>query len=234
MSFVNQPNRLVVIGLLGLVGCDSRTSTPVSPTGLSGTPSSIQEVVSGRVTDNGLRPVADVVLTSPRGVQTRSGAQGEYSIPAESTTGLFRASRDGFEDRTFGVALNGEVVGRDVVLQRVLAVGDHDSVSVALTPVDWPQYVGEPYESDYCNNCEVVRLRISPESSARVQVEWTGGQAIAAWIDGRKLESQGTTATGHVVGAVQDRLLYLGVPTDGAPVQRLERAVIVQVSTAAR
>ena len=200
---------LILIALLAVAACSDR-ATPTSATPIIAAPEF--HIVSGKVTDTELAPMADAVITAvANGRQTTVGYNGDFLLRTETGHTVFTVARDGYETRLFAIQRTAADVSVDVILQPLIVIDSGSVAALTLSKRDLPHYVAEPYESDYCSPCKMIRLRTPANAQLRVELSWQSDDALGLWVQGQKVESTSAgRALAMVPGTGGEVILHVG------------------------
>jgi hypothetical protein len=209
----------VVVVLAGLAatacgGSDGRPPLAPTPTAPVAT-----RQVAGTVVDTDNRPVGGARL-SHGSASTESDPDGRFSLalPVGASV-LVSIDASGFEPRRWDLGASPDANFRLPIARRVV-VTPGEPLAVSLTTDDLPYYVGEPYESDYCRPCKLIRVGGEAGSASparRVHLRWTEDVALGMWASngfiGIAAEVVGSRHLSvRTIGVGDSRLLYVGVP----------------------
>ena len=196
---------LTVLAVAGVIlpACSDggRTLSPSTPTSVAATPvSPVTTVLSGTITDRLSNPIGGAVVTalaagSPVAITDEVG---HFALSVENFFPLpLTVSKEGYATRTQTVYTAQAITIR--LTPSFLLQIDRLTTS-ELLPTDPPDYVGEPYESDYSWNTKLFSLPSPLVEAVIVEISWDGGEAgaVAMWAGNGTLTSA-TSATGVVL-----------------------------------
>lgn len=183
------------------------------------TPAPAIRQVAGTVVDTDNGPVSAALLTAgPYSAASDPDGRFLLLLPVAASV-LVNVEATGFEPRRWDV---GAAPGSDlrIPIARRVVVTPGEPLAVSLTTYDLPYYVGEPYDSDYCRPCKLIRVggdAGSASSVRRVHLRWTADVALGMWAsDGSGGLSAEVVGPRHLsvstIGGGDRRLLYVGVP----------------------
>jgi len=205
-----------VLGALAGMACsDAGVRSPVAPTPAA--PATRQ--VTGTVVDTDNEPVGEARLSAGP-FSAGSDPDGRFSMLLPVGASVFvNVAATGFEPRRWGVGATPGVDLRLPIARRVVVMPG-EPLAVSLTTYDLPYYVGEPYDSDYCRPCKLIRVggdSSSASSFRRVHLRWTGDVVLGMWAsEGTSGLAADVVGPRHLsvatVGVGDNRLLYVGVP----------------------
>ena len=232
-----------------LTGCGGNGPVPVVPTAASPAPApapppTLTRTVSGTVAEVDGGPVAGAAVTTAYSPRAFTDATGAFSLryPGAVSPNLLTVDATGFEIRQYGWSSgSADVTLGTIRLQRTMLLTEMSSLAGIISPNDLPDYVGEPYESDYCSPCRPLRLRLSVKQNVRVELKWSGGAALQLWAR-VKDEGPGDVVTAAAVPGQStlvlnvparqgDTVLRVGLPLLGRSIQHLEAPVSFEVTT---
>jgi hypothetical protein len=234
-----------VVFVLAMAACGdaSRPMAPFStnPAAPSPAPRS-RYTVSGLVTER-TGPVPGVTVTASGSFGESvavTDSSGFYSLHARGTIHL-TADKPGYEQfLDHGLTFT---VTRDVTfnpqLQALFLLSEDARMVTTLYPDDFPYYVGEASDSDYCGPCKLFRIRPQQSGMMNITLRWDGAANLGAWaLDGmvKAIAVPGVSElTIPLKGGVEEDIkLYVGLPLRGQSPQSLARETAVEVITALR
>ena len=203
----------IVVAIAGLIlsGCSKdhelRSPAGPEPPGPSA-PSPGQPVVdivlSGSVTDLQDVPIGDAIVTAwglSRLRTTVTDAAGNFTVHADhiDATALVLVSAEKAGYITQGRMIS-SVDRVPIKLPALLPLPIDGSTTSAVSAVDPPDYVGEPYESDYSYNTRYFSFTTPGTADLIVEISWerTENSALMIWVQGGMNVSE-RTSTGAVI-----------------------------------
>lgn len=201
----------VILSFACLTGCGSPLQQPTAPSG------PVSPALTGIVREIDGGPIAGVKLTVlPAGPVTLSDGTGAFSF-SHFQGSLVRAEKEGYESRDYGLSAS----TMNLTMQRMVVVSEGSSLLTQLSPADLPHYVGEPYESDYCRPCKVIRLRADHAGDVKVRLRWPPQFELRLWAHAGAIVGRAEPRTSELTAIVSaepgDTLLHVGFPFGGTP-----------------
>jgi len=201
-----------VLMAVALTGCSGTPTTPSANTPSQPAPNpSPKRTVTGVVVSIDGHPVGGARISGFPSVQATSAPDGTFAFdfPADQYSEL-EVTATGYEPG-YLTLLPGPLVVRPVRLQPRVVVAPGLPVRVQLTNDHPALWVGEPYESDSCGPCKVIRFAVPLNPLNRpvteVRVEWTGPDALQMWAaNGLLAERDGRTLVVRTIDRV-----YIGL-----------------------
>jgi len=211
----------VVAGLL-LSACSGheQSVTPSGPTSLTAPGHLVTTVMNGTVADSRDAPISGAVVSAfvnrfPPAVTDETG---HFTLSVEGSSGSSHfslvASKDGYVSRTSSIdpARTQSIAIR---LPTLGLVQMDTPMTSELLPTDLPQYMGEPYESDYSWNTSYFSVDRLGGADVTVELTWNGAaaDALAMWAGDGTIRSE-PSSTGALLHlpAVTHGFLLVGRP----------------------
>jgi hypothetical protein len=143
----------------------------------------------------------------------------------EPTRAPLHFDKEGFESRDAGLNVGPLMSTVTIFMQPRYVLGEADRLPVTLMPDDSPHYVGEPYDSDYCAPCLLIRVRANSGLGVDVRLRWVESANAAMWESyGNKCATDGPSGcTLHTGGTRGDIILYVGLPLENGRPQVLNQ-----------
>jgi hypothetical protein len=177
----------------------------------------VSSALTGIVREIDGGPIAGVKVTGlPAGPLTLSDGTGAFSF-SQFPGILVRAEKEGYESRDYALSAS----AMNLTMQRMVVVSEGSSLLTQLSPADLSHYVGEPYESDYCRPCKVIRLRADHAGDVKVRLRWPPQFELRLWAHAGAIVGRAEPRTSELTAIVSaepgDTLLHVGFPFGGAP-----------------
>lgn len=172
----------------------------------------LMRTVRGLVVDLEGAPLAGVKVVTAYGVGTLTDGSGAYALayPVSTTysPSYVTAGGDDYEPSIWGFGASSEDVQlAPIRVQRKIFVDESAAVSATISALDLDQWIGEPYDTDLCEPCKVIRLRSSTQRKVRLDLSSSGGDSIAMWTGG-------TVVTANpILAAAGETVILVGVLT---------------------
>lgn len=222
MQTLSVARGVVVLAALAGMACDDNAAprTPLSPTlPPQSAPAPVTgptRQVTGIVVDTDDRPVNGAQLTQTW-ASTVSGPDGRFAFAAPvAGPHSVTIAASGFEPRLWGWGAGDGPLDLRLPIARRVVFTPGQPLTASLTTNDLPYYVGEPYDSDYCRPCKLIR--VDGETGAaftRVHLRWTGDVALDMWASEGTSGLTADVGPRHLsvltVGSGDARRLYVGV-----------------------
>lgn len=141
--------------------------------------------IRGTVQDlDGVR-LESIRVTSPFGAMTLTDSAGGFALsyPANTTSNFITAAGNDVEERIAGFTRGSvDVQLAPLRLQRRLMLNVGDRMSSMIAPTDLGNWLGEPYEDDYCQPCKKIRVRLPSQGVVTLNLEWSGEMILHLWL----------------------------------------------------
>lgn len=219
---------LIAVALLaafwGVLACGGANHPVTAPSPTAPTPTAPTPLITvdGTVRDTSETPLAGVSVRTGF-VEVTTDPSGVFSISMVQGQGLLHVDKEGYESRDVRVNGGPSMSTLSIFMQRQYVLGEADKLPMMLMPHELPYYVGEPYESDYCAPCRLIRLRATAGLGVTVRLQWAASANAAMWEShGNKCAADGPSGcTVHTAGTTGHIILYVGLPLENGRPQAL-------------
>lgn len=213
------------------------TPTPVPPA--PPTTALPVRTISGVVQTRGGQPLPGVTILPADGGRYESDASGAFRFPfpgSENYSGVsctLTATAAGFEPRqiAWGIGTS-DVTLAPFMLSPRLAMPPDGEREASVQVDDLGFWVGDEYDSDYCEPCHRIHVEAPYGATIRVTLSWSGATPPQLWVAGRLFSPIGGSkqTVGEVkVYSLPDTLIHVGV--DGWKVRTLDSPVPYRLTT---